>query len=136
MPNLLAGFRIVAARSPLFASTEGWALPALCRDGLKSITLIILWAVLVSPRYRTGRVALSISDIEINAVTTAGDWVPSATISSTTIVLSGCLVLRRKRAVRIAHPVTGAEIVAVSAGRRMHKHTILDLAKQGFAFAR
>jgi hypothetical protein len=102
------------AQSPSSAATDGWALPAPGRYGLRLITLVILWAVLVSPRHRASRIALSVSDIEINAVAPARYGTPISIPAS-----SRSLILRRDHAVRIT-TAPNIHIVAVPALLNLH----------------
>jgi len=89
-----------------------------------------------------GGIATPIPDIDISSVT-AGHRIPATAISATAVVfpaaiarititliviaLSSRLILRRKIAVWIAHAVTGTEIPAVAARRRMGINPVLDL---------
>ena len=96
--------------------------------------------------HHAGGITTPIPDIEINSVAAAGYWIPATAISAaaiariaitlTVIALSCCLLLRRKIAVWIAHAVTGTEIPAVPARRRMGISTVLDLLNQRFACIR
>jgi hypothetical protein len=106
---------------------------------------------LKSAWHGAGGIATAIPDIEISAIA-AGDRIPATAISAfpvvfpaaiatipiilTVVALSCRLILRRESAVRIAHAVTGAQIPAMAARRRMGISSVLDLLDERFARVR
>jgi hypothetical protein len=89
-----------------------------------------------------GGIATAIPDIEINAIPAARYGVPAAAILTTAVVAAAIaaiavslpivalvcgLIFRSESAIGIAHAVTGAQIPAMAARRRMSISPVLDL---------
>jgi hypothetical protein len=103
--------------------------------------LIVFRPILKASRHRTGRIAATVSDIEVDAIASAGHRISAGLVTripivpvffivaatGTVMMLIGVLVLRRKKAIRIAQAIAGAEIPTITARRRMSGNTILDL---------
>jgi len=112
----------------------------------------IIAAVLKSGWHGARGIATAIPDIEINSVAAAGYGIPATAISTTAVVFTAAiariaitltvialpcrLLLWRKIAVWIAHSVTGTEIPAMAARRRMGISPVLDLLDKRFACVR
>jgi hypothetical protein len=107
-----------------------------------STVVIALAALLKTPWHCSVRITEPIANIDVGAMTARNrpsaaavlQWVipaPAAIITSTI----GIHFLRGQVAVWIAHPVTSAEIPAVSAGRRTDGYAVLDLLDHGLAIA-
>jgi len=115
----LAGFSIITASGAAFVVV---------------VAVVPLSTLLKLRRHRAVGVALTVSNIDVCAVTT-GDPMSAVAVASTTaiVVLPRGLFLRRKVPVWIAHAIAGAHVPTVAARRRPDGDAVLDSLNLGWS---
>jgi hypothetical protein len=106
--------------------------------GLISVVPCAASAFLKLRGHRPVGIALSVPNIDVSTVPAWYGVRPTTMVASAAVIPApiGIHLLRGQVSVRIAHPITGAEVPAMTAGRPTNGHAVLNFVDRGRCFVR